>query len=73
MCPVSQQMINHAIENPEDILSCMHFHKGIDCNMKMVEQFISGSKSLSKMYLIVHLVPFLLFKRKKAKQKYLFT
>jgi len=32
-------------------------------------QFTSSFKSLSKMYMIVHLVPFLLFKRKKVKQK----
>jgi hypothetical protein len=69
MSIVSKQLIDHAIDYPDEHLECMHFHHGMGCNEKMLIQFISGSQSLSKMYLIVHLVPFLLFKRKKTKEK----
>ena len=40
------------------------------CNHKGFSQFVIGSKAVAKMYLMVHLIPFLLFKRKKVRQKY---
>ena len=47
-------------------------HNG-SCNMKSLSQFVEGCKSVYKMYLLVHLIPLLLFKRKKLKQKYSFS
>lgn len=40
--------------------------------MKFLSQFIGGCKGVYKMYLLAHLIPFLLFKRKKFVKKYLF-
>ena len=67
---LTSQYIQDAIDHPEVRLFCKDLHHGITCEFKFLNQFISGCKSLSKMYLIVHLVPFLLFKRKKLKEKY---
>lgn len=40
------------------------------CNEKAISQFIMGCKSVFKMYLLVHLIPFIIFKRKKVIKKY---
>ena len=49
---------------------CSAFHAGLSCNTKAWEQFLVGFKGTYKMYLVVHLVPFLLFRRKRAFQEY---
>lgn len=45
-------------------------HAG-SCNQKGISQFIQGCKGVYKMYLLVHLIPLLVLKRKKLKDKYI--
>lgn len=66
---VSLNTVQQAIENTLENETCSDFHPGISCNQKAFSQFIIGSKSIYKMYLVVHLVPLLLFKRKHLKRK----
>ena len=56
--------------NPLQNEKCVDLHPGISCNTKMGYQFAATCRSLYKMYLLVHLIPFLVFKRKKLKNKY---
>lgn len=67
---ISEDLIQRAIADPTLDLKCNELHPGISCNEKMLEQFMSTNKSLYKMYLIVHLIPFVIFKRKKFKKQY---
>ena len=48
--------------------TCSQLHAG-DYNIKSLIQFAMGVKSVTKMYLLVHLVPLLLFKFKRVKKK----
>jgi hypothetical protein len=66
---LSLDFIQKAIDNPLQDEQCIDMHGGT-CNAKAVNQFIMGCKSVYKMYLLVHLIPFVLFKRKKMVQKY---
>jgi hypothetical protein len=52
------------IDNPNYDVKCAILHGG-DCNTKAVIQFAMGVKSVFKMYLLAHIVPFLLFKLRK--------
>ena len=45
-------------------------HIGITCNQKGLMQFLAGCQSVYRMYLVVHLVPFFIFKLKKVKKQY---
>ena len=67
---VSEETVRLAILNPLHDEDCNHYHPGMTCNEKGFSQFFIGSKAVAKMYLMVHLIPFLLFKRKKVRQKY---
>ena len=49
---------------------CGLIHPGYTCNQKAFAQAAAGIRAVTKMYLIVHLVPFLIFKRKKVRQQY---
>lgn len=48
--------------------TCSQLHAG-DCNLKALIQFAMGVKSVMKMYLLVHIIPLLLFKLKRVKKK----
>lgn len=68
---LSLDFIQKAIDNPLQDEQCADMHGGT-CNAKAINQFIMGCKSVYKMYLLVHLIPFIIFKRKKVVKKYLF-
>lgn len=51
----------------EGVYSCTDFHEGMSCNHKAFSQFLTTAKAVSKMYLVAHMIPFLLLKRKKVK------
>ena len=68
---LSEEFIRKAILNPLENEKCYELHPGVSCNVKMVKQFMATCKSLYKMYLMVHLIPFLIFKRKKVMKKYI--
>lgn len=65
---LSREFMERAIENPLQNEQCVDMHLG-SCNAKAFSQFYMGCKSVYKMYLLVHLVPFILFKRKKMIRK----
>ena len=65
MSSLSEEFIRQAILNPLMDEKCSQLHPGVSCNLKMCLQFAATCKSLYKMYLLVHLIPFLIFKRKK--------
>lgn len=60
--------VQTAIANLKEDETCSQLHSW-SCNVKAMLQFYAGVKSVLKMYLVVHLVPLLLFKFKKLKQK----
>jgi hypothetical protein len=66
---VPLEFIREAICDPQQSESCSDFHPGISCNRKAFCQFFLGCKSVTKMYLIVHILPFLVFKRKQLKEQ----
>lgn len=61
--------ISQALLNPLEDEKCSQLHKG-SCNLKAVEQFGNGCKSMFKMYLLVHIIPLLTVKRKRLIKKY---
>lgn len=67
---LSLDLIQEAILNPDLPLSCADLHAG-SCNHKASIQFINSARSLSKPYLIVHLIP-LFLRTKELKSKYRF-
>ena len=69
MQAVSSVVIEQAILNKLQNETCQDYHPGISCNSKAWAQFVQGSRSVFKMYLAVHLVPLLLFKRKHIKEQ----
>lgn len=56
------------LRNPLENETCSQLHAG-SCNMKGFSQFIQGCQGVYKMYLFVHLIPLLVLKRKKLKEK----
>lgn len=62
---IPEDYIQKAILNPLQDEQCCDLHPGISCNMKMLYQFAMTCKNLYKTYLLVHLIPFIIFKRKK--------
>jgi len=63
---LSDEFREAAIFNPLENETCEQMHNG-SCNAKAMSQFVEAYKSIYKMYLLVHLVPLLVFKRKKLK------
>jgi hypothetical protein len=49
-------------------MECEHFHEGT-CASTMLPHFLASTASMYKMYIPVHIIPFLLFKRKRFLQK----
>lgn len=72
MKALSPEFVQQAIANPLENELCADLHPGLSCNATMLHQFAHTCQALYKMYLLVHLVPFLLFKRKKLRQKYVY-
>lgn len=70
---LSEEFVQKAILNPLQDEKCSELHPGISCNMKCLVQFVNTCKGLYKMYLLVHIVPFIIFKRNKARKQYLFN
>lgn len=67
---IDQETLKKILENTLCDEKCELLHGGY-CNTRAVIQFFNGVSGVFKMYLIVHLVPFLLFKLKKIKKKYI--
>jgi len=65
---LSLEFIEKAINNPLQDEKCADMHGGT-CNFKAISQFFMGCKSVYKMYLLVHLIPLVIFKRKKLLKK----
>jgi hypothetical protein len=69
MQAASQELVTKAILDLTGEYSCCDFHEGMTCNQKAFSQFATSAKSVAKMYFIAHMIPFLLFKRKKVKER----
>lgn len=65
---LTQEIIERGIRDCR-LVSCAELHEG-SCNMKFLEQFSNGCRSLYKLYLIIHLAPVLLFKTKRLRHQY---
>lgn len=65
---IDPETIQKIIDNPLCNEKCDVLHGG-DCNVKFLIQSFYGARAVFKMYLIVHLVPLLLFKLKKLKKE----
>jgi hypothetical protein len=69
MSAIAIDFIQEAIEDQKHLFPCSITHPGINCNEKMLQLILRGLKPVIKTYLPVHIVPFLLFKRKDFKKK----
>lgn len=72
MPPMTQEFIKNAILNELEDEKCWQLHSGISCNLKACQQFKNTFKSLYRVYLLAHVLPFLIFRRSKAAKKYPF-
>jgi hypothetical protein len=64
---IDPSIVKSAIDDPLLPLYCSSLHQDCSCNGKFLEQLTNTSKSMWKIYLIVHLIPLVVFKRKKLK------
>lgn len=62
--------ITEAISKLDFEFACADTHPGCGCNGKAALQFGRALLPVIKTYLPVHIVPFLLFKRRKFLKKY---
>lgn len=69
MSAIAVEFIREAIDNPNQQFLCSITHPGMNCNEKMLQMILKGLKPVIKTYLPVHILPFLLFKRKDFKKK----
>ena len=69
---MTEEFVQQAILNPLQDEKCVDLHPGVSCDMKMLRQIKHSFQNLHKIYLIAHLIPFILFKRKRFRQRYLF-
>ena len=72
MSVIAEEFIREAIDNVNTLFSCSITHPGYTCNEKALQMFLGGLKPVIRTYLPVHIVPFLLFKRKDFKKKLFF-
>lgn len=63
-----EEFMSAAFANEKCDETCSQLHAG-DCNVKALIQFAMAVKSVLKMYLLVHIIPLLLFKFKRVKKK----
>ena len=68
---ISQEAIKNILLNPLENEQCHQLHPG-NCNVNALQQFALGCKGVYKMYLLVHIIPLILFKRKKMVKQYFF-
>lgn len=66
---LSVEFVETAILAPDRPISCADLHD-LSCNHKAFIQFKNSAQSLSKPYLVIHLIP-LLFRFKELKARYL--
>lgn len=66
MSQLTPKIVSQAILDPTMPLDCSMLHSG-SCNHKFLEQLRNTSKSMWKIYLLVHLIPLVVFKRKKLR------
>lgn len=66
---VAQSFVEKAIEDVDGTYLCTDFHHHMSCNQKALGQILSTTRSCSKMYFLVHIIPLILFKRKKISKK----
>jgi hypothetical protein len=69
MTALTLDFVQEAINNQGQLFSCSATHPGMNCNEKMLQMIVKGLKPVLRTYLPVHIVPFLLFKRKDFKKK----
>jgi hypothetical protein len=62
--------VREAMSNMNFDFCCSHTHPGVTCNGMAIMMLLRGLKPVIRTYLPVHIVPFLLFKRKKFMKKY---
>jgi hypothetical protein len=66
MIGIDQERLKSAING--GILACEHFHEG-PCSSMILPHFLGSAATMYKMYIPIHIIPFLLFKRKRVMQK----
>lgn len=69
MSVIAEDFIREAIDNIDTLFPCSITHPGSTCNEKALQMFFRGLEPVIRTYLPVHIVPFLLFKRKDFKKK----
>ena len=67
---LTEEYVREAISNINFDFCCSQTHPGLTCNGMATMMILRGLKPVIKTYLPVHIVPFLLFKRKKFLKKY---
>ena len=65
--PIPPKVLHQAIHN-DGYVECSDLHFG-SCESRFLVCFLRTIKTMSKYYLPIHIIPFLLFKRKKLKEK----
>lgn len=65
---LSLDFVWDAIKDNSLLLKCSMLHPKHSCNEKFLHQLINTTKSMWKIYLAVHLIPLIVFKRKKLRQ-----
>ena len=65
--PIPDQVIHNAIHH-NGYIECFYLHPG-SCESRLPIYFLRTLKTMSKYYLPFHIIPFLLFKRKKLQEK----
>lgn len=68
--PLTLESVSQAIADPHFLFKCEDFHKGISCNEKALMMFLRVVKPVARTYIPIHILPVLLFKRKKFMKKY---
>jgi hypothetical protein len=63
--PLAEDYVARAINTIDFDFCCSDTHPGVNCNEMAFKMMMRGLKPVIRTYLPVHLVPFLLFKRKK--------
>lgn len=63
MQPFSRELVQQAIDG--GFVDCCDFHEG-SCLNTIIPHFLGTCASMYKMYIPIHIVPFLLFKRNKV-------
>jgi hypothetical protein len=68
--PMTAEHLHRAINELDFNFLCHASHEGLSCNRTFALMIQRGLKPVIRTYLPVHIVPFLLFKRRKFMKKY---